>query len=410
MSLTDTKSIQKEKERIKTLKRYNILDTPADGSFDHITRLAAKLFNVPIAIVTLVDTDRIWFKSRYGIEVDQISRDPGLCSSAILSDDLYIVEDAINDPRTLANPLVASEFGLQFYAAAPLKVKGGFNLGTLCIIDKNPRQLTKNEQGILQDLTDILIDEIELRLAARTAVSKQNQLLSVAAHDMKNPLTIIPLWAGLIQQEKDDQDAIVKMCNKIKEASTKMVEMINELLESARLEASEVQLNFSIINFANLVERVVATNKVLANNKNQKLQINIVNRPLVFADENRLTEIIENLVNNAIKYSSKDTEITVNVKERDNKAILEVIDQGQGLSNEDKKYLFQRFSRLSSKPTGGESSTGLGLSIVKSLVQAHNGTISAESEGKNKGATFIVGIPVTREEQQTKGFKRSITL
>ncbi len=93
-----------EQERIKSLKKYDILDTPPDGSFDRITKLAAKLLDVPIAIVTLVDTDRIWFKSRYGLDVEQIERNPGLCASAILSDDLYEVYDALNDPRTLANP------------------------------------------------------------------------------------------------------------------------------------------------------------------------------------------------------------------------------------------------------------------------------------------------------------------
>ncbi len=394
MKTTSGKPIQNEEERIKTLKKYNILDTPPDGSFDRITKMAARLLNVPIAIVTLVDTDRIWFKSRYGIDVYQIDRDPGLCSSAILSDDVYIVEDAVKDPRTLANPLVAGGFGLQFYAAAPIKVKGGHNLGTLCVIDKNPRQLTKSEKDILQDLADILIDQIELRLAARTAVSKQNQVLNVAAHDMKNPLTIIPLWTDLIKQEKNDSPAIGKMCDKIKEASSKMMRVINEMLESARIEASEIRLNFINLNFANLIERVAATNKVLANKKNQELHINIENYLVVYADEDKLTEIADNLINNAIKYSSQDTMITINVKERNGWAIMEVKDEGQGFSEDDKYNLFQRFSRLSSQPTGGESSTGLGLSIVKALVQAHNGIIIAESEGKNKGSKFIVEIPV----------------
>lgn len=155
-----------EKERLKTLKKYNILDTPPDGSFDRITKLAAILLDVPISIVTLVDTDRIWFKSRYGVDVQQIGRDPGLCASAILSDEFYEVGDTRTDPRTLANPLVASEFGLRFYAAVPLKVKDGFNLGTLCVLDKKPRYLTQQQKETLQYLADITIDQIELRLAA----------------------------------------------------------------------------------------------------------------------------------------------------------------------------------------------------------------------------------------------------
>ncbi|HEV8080522.1 MAG TPA: GAF domain-containing sensor histidine kinase [Chitinophagaceae bacterium] len=385
--------IKVETERIKALKRYDILDTPPDGSFDRITKLAAKLLNVPISIVTLVDTDRIWFKSRYGIDVSQIGRDAGLCASAILSDEIYLVEDATKDPRTLANPLVAGSFGLQFYAAAPLKVKDGHNLGTLCIIDKQPRHLSDHEKQLLQDLADILIDELELRLAARTAVYQQNQVLNMAAHDLKNPLTTIPLWADLINEEANTK-VISDMCDKINGAAKKMTNTINEWLKNAASEAKQIKLNVTKLNFANLIKRVVDTNQVLANKKNQKLHFAMEDRPEVFGDETKLTEVVDNLISNAIKYSEKDKNITIALKQQNNKAVLEITDEGPGLTEEDKNNLFQRFTRLSAKPTGGETSTGLGLSIVKVLVEAHQGTISAESEGKNKGSKFTIEIPV----------------
>ena len=119
-----------EIRRIENLNKYEILDSPPDGCYDEITMLASKIFDVPVAIISIVDTDRIWFKSSFGLDVDEIPRDPGLCSSAILSDDIYIVENAKIDPRTLANPLVAGIMGLEFYAAAPLKSSDGYNLGT----------------------------------------------------------------------------------------------------------------------------------------------------------------------------------------------------------------------------------------------------------------------------------------
>lgn len=161
-----------ELERIKALHNYELLDTPPDGSFYKMTALAAKIFSVPIALITLVDTDRIWFKSRVGIEIDQIDREPGLCSSAILSDDIYLVEDAKNDPRCLTNSLVAGKFGLQFYAAAPLTTKEGFNLGTFCIIDKRQRYINSDQQIMLKQMASIIVDEIELRLQARNLVKK----------------------------------------------------------------------------------------------------------------------------------------------------------------------------------------------------------------------------------------------
>jgi GAF domain-containing protein len=162
-----------ENRRIKDLKRYDILDTPPDGAFDHLTKLASKVFNVPIALITLVDEDRIWFKSKYGLEnVDQIGRDPGLCASAILSDDVYVIEDARKDPRTLANPLVAGDFGLQFYAAAPLISARGHRLGTICLLDTNKRLLNSDQQEQLKLMADIVMDEMEIRLQARELVKE----------------------------------------------------------------------------------------------------------------------------------------------------------------------------------------------------------------------------------------------
>ncbi|MEO7330803.1 MAG: GAF domain-containing protein [Minicystis sp.] len=160
-----------EAQRLLALQRYQVLDTPQDGVFDRLTRLAAKIFNMPIALITLVDTDRVWFKSESGLPgVRQVGKEPGLCATAILSDELYLVENARLDPRTLAHPLVAGEFGLQFYTAAPLRTHDGHNLGTFCLLDKRPRYLNSGQEEILQDLAAVVMDELEIRLAARREV------------------------------------------------------------------------------------------------------------------------------------------------------------------------------------------------------------------------------------------------
>ena len=173
-----------EPERLESLRRYSILDTPPDGAFDGITAIAAALFHVPIAIVSLVDHDRIWFKSHYGLDACETGREPGLCASAILSPDLYQVRDARTDPRTLSNPLVAGELGLRFYAAAPLRTHDGFNLGTLCIIDRDPRELTPLEASILPKLAAMVMELMDLRLAAR-----QIDDLEQAEHVLADQLT-----------------------------------------------------------------------------------------------------------------------------------------------------------------------------------------------------------------------------
>lgn len=161
-----------EEERLAAVRRYDILDTPPDGTFDRITALAADIFDVPVALVTIVDEDRIWFKSRHGLpDVTEIPRTPGLCASVILQDSPYIVEAARRDPRTLANPLVAGAFGLQFYAASPLRTGDGCRLGTLCIIDREPRIFSPKQATVLERLSEIVMDEMELRLAARKLAS-----------------------------------------------------------------------------------------------------------------------------------------------------------------------------------------------------------------------------------------------
>lgn len=173
--------VEAEAARLAAVRRYDILDTPPDGSFDRITALAASLFNVPISIISLVDTDRVWFKSHHGLEgVKQIGKEPGLCASAIVQDQAWVLENAATDARSLANPLVAGEFGLRFYAGVPLTTTDGFSLGTLCVIDREPRPVTEDQIRQLRHLASVVMDQMELRLAARKAVAELSGALETA--------------------------------------------------------------------------------------------------------------------------------------------------------------------------------------------------------------------------------------
>lgn len=177
MPLTVCEYPENEEARLTALRRYDILDTPPDGRFENLTRLAAYIFNVPVAIISLVDHDRIWFKSHFGVDASEIQRAPGLCASAILSNDLYIVGNAAEDPRTLANPLVTGALGLRFYAAAPLHTRDGYNLGTFCVIDKKPRFFTEQQQSVLSSLATIVMDQMELHLSMRQYMQETKRVL-----------------------------------------------------------------------------------------------------------------------------------------------------------------------------------------------------------------------------------------
>lgn len=155
-----------EAERLQALRRYNILDTPPEAAFDRITSLAARLFDVPIALVSLIDASRGWFKSSYGFDLQEVKRDASLAQFTLLSNEVLVIPDTRQDDRLTHNSFVQSESGLRFYAGAPLITQDGFNLGALCLADTKPRPaLTTEQQANLADLAAIVIDELELRLA-----------------------------------------------------------------------------------------------------------------------------------------------------------------------------------------------------------------------------------------------------
>lgn len=152
-----------EQERLEKLHSYNILDTHDEtGTFRHVTSLAVQIFKVPIALVSLVDYERVIFKSNTGMEgVKEAKRGESLCSLAILSDEVIVFEKAKEDPCLLANPLVNGSFGLQFYAGAPLKTPDGYNIGAVCIVDKVPRSFSVADRALLQSLAAVVMDELE---------------------------------------------------------------------------------------------------------------------------------------------------------------------------------------------------------------------------------------------------------
>ncbi|HEY9476952.1 MAG TPA: GAF domain-containing serine/threonine-protein kinase [Microbacteriaceae bacterium] len=158
-----------ETARMEAVRRYDILDTPPDGAFDRITAMAARALAAPIAIVSIVDQDRIWFKSHHGLDIEQVDRAPGLCGSAIFGDAPWVIEDARADPRSLSNPLVAGNFGLRFYAGVPLHTRDGYNLGTLAVLDFKPRTVSDKQLDTLKDLAALVTDELDLRRDSRLA-------------------------------------------------------------------------------------------------------------------------------------------------------------------------------------------------------------------------------------------------
>jgi sigma-B regulation protein RsbU (phosphoserine phosphatase) len=190
-------SWSEDQERLAAVARYEILDTPRDGAFDRVAALAARWFNAPIATVTIVDKDRIWFTATYGLDgVREIGPEPGLCASAIRQDGPYVINDALLDPRSSDNPLVRGEMGVRFYAAAPIVTADGYRLGTVNVLDTEPRQVTEAGLATLADLAAMVMDQLELRLSTLRTIRTERTLRGQAEQDR----AIVASFASTLQR------------------------------------------------------------------------------------------------------------------------------------------------------------------------------------------------------------------
>ena len=167
---------ENESERLAALYRYEVLDTPPEANFDLITSLAASVFGAPMALITLIDPDRQSFKSRYGLSVTETPRDDAFCAHAILSSDVLVVPDAATDARFVDNPLVLHDPKIRFYAGAPLETADGFRLGTLCVMDREPRLPEPRQIKALQALARQVIELLEFHRAKRELVAVRDEL------------------------------------------------------------------------------------------------------------------------------------------------------------------------------------------------------------------------------------------
>ena len=228
----------------------------------------------------------------------------------------------------------------------------------------------------------------------------KNEILGTVAHDLKNPLGVILGRTEMLTEliaTGASRDGVTTQVEHIRDAAKRLTSMVDHLISDAMADAFDITIRREAVDLAALVNEVTEANRPLALNKQQVIQVAAPPHLVSMCDADRIREAIDNLVSNAVKYSPIAGFISVEVTSDEDNALIRVTDQGAGLSPEDLGRLFGRFQRLSAKPTAGESSTGLGLSIVKRIIDMHGGDVTARSDGPGLGSTFTITLPTTEQ-------------
>jgi signal transduction histidine kinase len=376
-----------DQERIEALHSYCILDTPPEEAFDNLAHILAEDFNVPIALITLVDTQQVFFKANVGMPgVKQVNRGLSLCSLAILSDEPTIFEKAKEEPCLAANPLVQGDFGLRFYAGAPIITPDGFNIGTVCIVDKRERSISPVEVKRLKRYAKVVMHEIEVRLAVKQktealeaeaklrqkliteavihAQEKERSQIGLELHDNVNQtLTTVKLYNGMLSDGLADQKMLLQKSSNLLQSCIDEIRSISKRLSAPTL--GDIDLESSV---RDLIESINLTHKVEINYLIEGLQNARISGELHLA----VYRIIQEQLTNIIKHAEASM-VNIELLYSNTGLLLSIKDNGKGFDLRTKR-------------------AGVGITNMKLRAESQNGTFFIASTPGN-GCLLNVTFP-----------------
>ncbi|MGB5370345.1 MAG: ATP-binding protein [Flavobacteriaceae bacterium] len=383
------KNHDKETERLAALDSFSILDTLPEEDYDNLTALAAEICGTPISLVSLLDKDRQWFKSHHGLDVSETPKEYAFCAHAInAEEDIFVVQDSRNDERFRDNPLVIGEPRVIFYAGIPLCDANGLPLGTLCVIDHEPRSLSQRQRNSLRSLAKQVMNILQLRrknellnLSIQALFDKNAALerfAHVAAHDLKSPLNNITSTAELLTEfygPAMDEDGRT-MLSFIHSASNRLRGLIDGLLSHSK-SSTFIQENISHIDLESFGKEIHGLFSY-----DQSLNLTIRSKLCsIHTNKTALDQIMINLVGNAIKYCDKKmVEIEIGITENEDRYEFYVQDNGPGIPAEEHESIFQIFKTLALTDKFGIKGNGIGLATVKNLIDKMGGNIEVDAD------------------------------
>ncbi|AGL21583.1 GAF domain-containing sensor histidine kinase [Actinoplanes sp. N902-109] len=380
---------ENEAGRLAALHEARVLDTLPEEDFDDIALLASEICGTPIGLVTLIAEDRQWFKAKVGLDLDGAHRDVAFCSYVVHGHDLLEVPDTQVDPRFHDNPLVTGDDNFRFYAGAPVILDGTHAVGTVCVIDNEPRELTTAQRRALRSLARHASVQLELRKYARHAgeiADRMRQLdrmkdsfLASVSHELRTPLASIRGYLEMLLEDELDADTSQRFLLVMQRNSDRLLRLIDDLLTVARLHDDGLDLDLAEVDLAELAHQVVLSCRPLAEHREVKLRDRTASPVHVRGDAKRLNQALNHLIVNALKFTAPGGEIAV-TSTNDGEPELTITDTGVGIPAGDLPHVFDRFFRSASADTMAVPGPGIGLAIVRSIIDAHHGSIHLDSE------------------------------
>lgn len=383
-------------DRLDALRRTLLLDSPGEPSFDRLTSLASTILDAPVALVSLVDERRQFFKSCIGLPEPWSGRretplSHSFCKHTVASGEPLIVDDARTHPLVRQNPAI-QDLNVIAYAGIPL-LMDGHALGSFCVIDSEPRAWTDREVEILKGLAESAMTEIELRVTTEeltAAIKERDDILAVVSHDLRTPISLVVTASELAQrkdlaeEKRDEQLAILGR------AGRRMERLVNDLTELTRMEAGRLELTRRPTPAARLLRDAAEAAAPTAEQADIDVRLELPDADLeVDADVNRIGQVLDNLVGNALKFTPAGGTVTL-AAGADGKGVrFAVTDTGPGIPEEHRRRIFHRFYQVNPADRRG---VGLGLAIAHAIVEAHGGSMEVESE-PGQGATFSFTVP-----------------